>query len=95
MSVSEILKSKISDTFNPVQLEIIDESHMHAGHAGHDGSGESHFQVLIVSDAFEGVSRVQRQRLVYDLLAEELKTKIHALALKTLTPSEFEKLSSS
>ena len=95
MSVSDILKSKISDTLKPVQLKIIDESHMHAGHAGHDASGESHFQVLIVSDAFEGVSRVQRQRLVYDLLAEELKTKIHALALKTLTPSGFEKLSSS
>ena len=69
-------------------LDIIDDSHRHAGHAGHDGLGESHFQVRIVSDAFAGKSRVERQRLVYDLLAAELKDRVHALSLTTQTPAE-------
>jgi BolA protein len=71
-----------------VRLAIIDESHLHAGHAGARPGGESHFRVEIVSAAFEGKSRLERQRMVYAALADELRHDIHALALRTLTPDE-------
>jgi BolA family transcriptional regulator, general stress-responsive regulator len=80
----------LTERFAPTQLEIIDESHRHAGHAGVRPVGETHFTVTIVSDAFAGESRVARQRLVYQVLAEELATRVHALALTTLTPQEDE-----
>jgi BolA protein len=69
-------------------VEVVDESHLHAGHAGaRDGRG--HFRALVVSARFEGLSRVAAQRLVYDSLADELRTDIHALSLRTLTPAEW------
>jgi BolA protein len=88
MQIAESMRRKIEDALAPAQLEIIDDSHRHAGHAGHDGQGESHFRVRIVSEAFAGKSRVERQRLVYDLLAAELKDRVHALSLTTQTPAE-------
>ncbi|MDR6293966.1 BolA protein [Inquilinus ginsengisoli] len=88
MQIAERMRRKIEDALAPAQLEIIDDSHRHAGHAGHDGQGESHFRVRIVSEAFTGKSRVERQRLVYDLLAAELKDRVHALSLTTQTPAE-------
>lgn len=88
MSVAEAIKSKLTDALKPASLDIIDESDMHKGHAGHDGQGESHFSVTVVASAFEGKSRVQRQRLVYGILAEELDGRVHALSLKTLTPAD-------
>lgn len=91
MSVAQTITEKLENTLKPQVLKLEDESHMHAGHAGHDQKGESHFQLLIVADAFNGVSRVQRQRMVYDILAEELKERVHALALKTMTPEEYGK----
>ena len=91
MSVADIMTSKLQEAFNPSVLNLIDESHLHAGHAGANPQGESHFQLLIVSDRFEGVSRVQRQRLVYDVLSEEMKGRVHALQLKTLTQMEYTK----
>lgn len=72
----------------PVRLDIVDESQLHAGHAGARPGGESHFRVTVVSAAFEGKNRVDRQRLVYGLLSAELENQIHALALKTMTPAE-------
>lgn len=93
MSVADIMTKKLEESLNPSVLKLIDESHLHAGHAGANPQGESHFQLLIVSDKFEGVTRVQRQRLVYDILAEELKGRVHALQLKTLTQVEYDKLS--
>ncbi len=92
MRVAEIIKQKLTDALSPVQLDITDDSHKHAGHAGSRPEGESHFSVFIVSQAFEGKSRVQRQRLVYQALAEEMKQRIHALALHTLSPNEQEKM---
>jgi len=86
--VADTIPTKLSQGLHPTRLDIIDESHRHAGHAGARPEGESHFQVAIVSAAFAGQSRVARQRLVYGLLAEELRTDIHALSLTTLTPEE-------
>jgi BolA protein len=86
--VADTIRTKLSQGLHPTRLDIIDESHRHAGHAGARPEGESHFQVAIVSAAFAGQSGVARQRLVYGLLAEELRTDIHALSLTTLTPEE-------
>jgi BolA protein len=88
MSVADTIRNKLSGRFVPTRLEIIDDSHRHAGHAGARPGGESHFTVTIVSDAFTGLSRVMRQRLVYETLAEELRGPVHALALSTLAPAE-------
>jgi BolA protein len=88
MTVAETIRQKLSARFAPTRLEIIDESHRHAGHAGARPEGETHFALTIVSAAFSGESRVARQRLVYQTLAQELATRIHALSLTTLTPDE-------
>lgn len=90
MLVAEIIHEKISARLSPSRLDVKDESHLHAGHAGAREGGQSHFKVMIVSDQFEGLSRVARQRLVNDILREELAGPIHALTLKTLTPDEAE-----
>ncbi|NNG04492.1 MAG: BolA family transcriptional regulator [Inquilinus sp.] len=90
MTVAERIRSKIVAGLAPSRLDIVDDSQRHVGHAGHDGRGESHFTVVVVADAFEGKSRVERQRLVYGLLAEELADRVHALALRTLTSAEAE-----
>jgi len=91
VSVAKIMEDKLQKALKPSILELEDESHQHAGHAGANPQGESHFQLLIVSDVFEGVSRVQRQRMVYDVLSHEMKGRVHALVLKTLTLKEYEK----
>ena len=88
MQIADRMRRKIEEALAPARLEIVDDSHRHAGHAGHDGRGESHFRVVIVSDAFAGKSRVARQRLVYDLLSAELQDRVHALSLTTQTPDE-------
>ena len=88
MSVADTIRRKLSDRFAPARLEIVDESHRHAGHAGARPEGETHFAVAIVSAAFAGQSRVARQRLVYQALADELATRVHALSLTTLAPDE-------
>ncbi|KZD12313.1 BolA family protein [Oceanibaculum pacificum] len=88
MTVAATMRSKLEQAFTPALLEIVDESHRHVGHAGHSGAGESHFQIRIVAPAFEGKSRVERQRLVYGVLAEELAGPVHALALTVRTPAE-------
>ena len=69
-------------------LEIIDDSHKHSGHAGARPDGESHFSVTIVSEDFEGKSRLERQRMVFKALSKEMAGLIHALSLHTIAPSE-------
>jgi len=69
-------------------VEVVDESHLHVGHAGAQ-SGGGHFRALIVSPRFRGASRVERQRQVYAALAEEMESEIHALSMQTLTPEEW------
>ena len=88
MTIAERIREKIAQALEPLDLDLVDDSHQHIGHAGHDPRGESHFSLTIVSERFEGMSRVDRQRKVYAVLAEELSDRVHALALRTLTPAE-------
>ena len=88
MSVADTIRAKVTERFAPTRLEIEDESHKHIGHEGARPGGETHFAVAIVSAVFIGETRVGRQRLVYQTLAEQLATRIHALSLTTLTPDE-------
>jgi len=87
-AVAQRLERKLSEAFAPSRLDIVDDSHRHAGHAGAREGGESHFNVVIEAAAFEGLNRVQRQRMVHAALAEELAGPVHALSVKALAPGE-------
>ncbi len=86
--VAASIRAKLTAGFAPNSLDILDESHLHKGHAGHDPRGETHFAVTMVSAAFAGKSRVERQRLVYAALAEELAGRVHALRMSLAAPEE-------
>ncbi|MGF1621570.1 MAG: BolA family protein [Rhodomicrobiaceae bacterium] len=91
MQVETRIRDKLSRAFSPVQLSIENESHKHAHHAAMKGAantGETHFRVSLVSDSFAGQSRVQRHRMVNDVLAEELAGPVHALSVSARTPEE-------
>jgi BolA protein len=88
VTVAEIIFEKLAAALAPQNLVVEDESARHEGHVGARPEGETHFRVAIVSAAFEGQSRVERQRRVYAILAGELQGGVHALALTTLTPDE-------
>ncbi|MGQ0740879.1 MAG: BolA family protein [Alphaproteobacteria bacterium] len=88
MPLSDVLRDKLRRAFSPTELIVEDESAQHAGHASAHPRGETHFRVRIVSHAFEGQSRIERQRRVFTALAEEMNTRVHALSLTTLAPSE-------
>lgn len=88
MTTASRISQKLTDALQPTRLDIVDESARHAGHAGARPGGETHFRVTIVSAAFTGRSRVDRQRMVYQALADELAGSVHALALTTLAPAE-------
>ncbi len=88
MTMTDTIRDKLTQAFAPEAIDVEDESALHAGHAGARPGGETHFRVRIVSRAFDGLSRVERQRRVYAALAEELQTRVHALALVTQTPAE-------
>lgn len=83
------LRDTLQRGLDPAQLVVEDESHLHAGHAG-AASGGGHFRALIVSAAFRGRNQVARQRAVYALLGDAMRSSIHALALRTLTPEEWD-----
>jgi BolA family transcriptional regulator, general stress-responsive regulator len=82
--VGQVLKAKLVAAFSPSHFELIDESNQHHGHSGAHPSGESHFRVKIASDVFQGKSRVQQHRLINEVLANELKTRVHALAIEII-----------
>lgn len=88
MSVEADIREKLMVGLRPTRLDVINESEKHAGHRSSPGTGESHFQVLVVSEMFSGKTRVQRHRLVNDLLADELRGRVHALAIKAFAPGE-------
>jgi len=88
MKTADRIRAKLVSALLPTRLEIHDESHRHEGHTGARPGGESHFRLEIVSRSFAGQNRLTRQRLVYGLLAEELRGNVHALQLTTLTPEE-------
>jgi BolA family transcriptional regulator, general stress-responsive regulator len=78
-------------SLKPSKIDIIDNSEKHKGHAGYKPGGNSHFRLLIVSDIFDGLSKLQRHKLVHNALANELKLQIHALSIKALTNEENDK----
>lgn len=84
------IRKKIQMEFAPRHMELINESHLHQASKG----AESHFKLLVVSEHFESLSRVERQRKVYDLLQSEMKEGVHALSLRLLSPAEWDGASS-
>jgi len=88
MTTKEIIINKLREAFTPESLEVQDESHLHEGHAGHRPGGETHFRVYIVSQAFNGKSRIERHRMINATLASELAGSVHALALHAKAPGE-------
>ena len=81
MQVRLIIKKKLEEKFNPSKLNVIDESHLHAGHVGARPEGETHFKIEMKSDKFLGMSKINMQREVYKTLELEMKNNIHALSL--------------
>ena len=81
MSMRETIEHKLNDVFSPSRLEIIDESHLHQGHMGWREGGETHFRVVIRAAALGPISRVERHRRINAVLADELATTVHALAI--------------
>jgi len=86
--LAEIIAARLSENLTPSRLEVINDSHHHAGHLGDDGTGESHFTVIVESERFVGLNRVARQRLVNQALADLLSSRIHALAIRARAPGE-------
>jgi BolA protein len=84
--VAQRIRQKLETAFTPARLSVTDDSEKHAGHAGAREGGESHFTVEIISDAFAGKSRVERQRMVNNALADELAGPVHALSIKAEAP---------
>jgi BolA protein len=88
MRTQDLITRKLTEAFRPESLRIIDESHQHAGHAGHRPGGETHYRVYIVAEAFTGKSRLERHRLINVALAAELAGGVHALAIHAAAPGE-------
>lgn len=81
MTVRDRIRSRLTEAFRPEALDVVDESELHKGHAGHRPEGESHFRIRITAEAFRGKSRVAAHRMVYDALADEIAGGVHALAI--------------
>ena len=90
LTTREAIAEKLTKAFAPERLEVIDDSHRHAGHAGARPGGETHYSVHIVSQAFRGKSRIERHRMVNAALASELQGGVHALAIRAAAPGEAE-----
>ena len=88
MRTADIITEKLTSAFSPQSLNVVDESHLHAGHAGSREGGQTHYRVYIVSKAFEGKSRVDRHRMINTALAAELAGSVHALAIHAAAPGE-------
>jgi BolA protein len=88
VSVKSRIEEKLTAAFRPESLKVVDESHLHAGHAAHRPEGETHFRVMIVAAAFVGKGRVERHRFVNEALSEELAGPVHALAIHASAPGE-------
>lgn len=87
-SIAAEITQRLTAALAPTRLEVINESAQHRGHLGDDGTGESHFRVIVESAAFAGQSRVARQRLINHALADLLAQRIHALAIQAKAPGE-------
>jgi BolA protein len=82
------MAAKLAAAFSPADLDVIDESHLHEGHAGHQPGGQTHFRVRIIADAFSGKSRIDRHRMINAVLDADLKAGVHALAIQAKAPGE-------
>lgn len=87
-AMAERITKNLQQALAPSQLEVIDESHQHQGHGGWREGGETHFRVIVVSEAFAGKSRLDRHRLVNAALVQELADRVHALAIVAKAPGE-------
>ena len=90
MTTREVIAEKLTKAFAPQRLQVVDDSHRHAGHAGARPGGQTHYSVHIVSQAFHGKSRIDRHRMVNAALARELQGGVHALAIRAAAPGETE-----
>ena len=88
MNRRDRLIERLTASLAPTTIDVVDESHRHAGHAGARPGGETHYQVEIVSLRFAGMSRIARHRLVHEIVHDEFENGLHALSLKLLTPEE-------
>ena len=89
MTIAASITEKLELAFSPAHLEVINESHLHAGHQEKfNGAGETHFRIRIVTEAFSGKSRIDRHRAITGLLTEELAGELHALAIEASAPGE-------
>jgi BolA protein len=88
MQTADVITRKLTESFGPQSLEVVDESHHHQGHAGHRPGRQTHFRVYIVSGAFNGKTRLERHRMVNAALAGELAGGVHALAIHAAAPGE-------
>lgn len=88
MTLTDFITRRLEERLEPITLVVSDESHQHQGHAGWREGGETHFRLDIVSEAFQGKSRVERHRLVNEILAEAFGRGLHALAIRARAPGE-------
>ncbi|CAH1659364.1 BolA family protein [Chelatococcus asaccharovorans] len=88
MARADRISAKLTAGLKPLVMNVVDESHQHAGHGGWREGGETHYRITIVADAFAGKSRLERHRLVNALLRDEFDTGLHALAIEAAAPGE-------
>ena len=88
MQTVDVMTKKLTESFAPQSLKVLDESHRHEGHAGHRPGGQTHFRIYIVSELFKGMTRLERHRLINQTLASELAGGVHALAIHAAAPGE-------
>lgn len=82
MGIAQQIRDRLSEAFHPTVLEVVNESHLHAGHMGDDGSGESHFRVVISAPGFDGMSRIARHRAIHKAIGGDTMAALHALAIE-------------
>jgi BolA family transcriptional regulator, general stress-responsive regulator len=88
MRTADLITKKLTEAFAPQSLKVLDESHQHQGHAGHRPGGQTHYRVYIVSEAFKGKTRLERHRMINQLLSAEFADGVHALAIHAAAPGE-------
>ena len=88
MQTVDLITKKLTEAFTPQSLKVEDESHQHEGHAGHRPGGQTHFRVYIVSQAFKGKTRLERHRMINQILSNDLAGGVHALAIHAMVPGE-------
>ena len=88
MRMADVITKKLTEAFTPQSLKVLDESHQHEGHAGHRPGGQTHYRVYIVAEAFKGKTRLERHRMINELLSAELTSGVHALAIHAAAPDE-------